>query len=98
MATILYQDGATIGSNEIDTPATSHLNFASCYLFAFPKAGSVLVNEIVRVVMREIGVPIVDLPQYAFDKGISLEAMVCDISKTFKDVGYCYSGFRALPS
>ena len=56
-----------------------------------------LVNEIIRALMKEIAVPVIDLPQYAFDKGISLESVICNISNPFKDFGYCYSGFRSLP-
>jgi hypothetical protein len=55
-------------------------------VFAFPKAGSVLVNQVARALMAEIGVPVVDLPQYAFDHGISLESIICNIDNLFKDL------------
>src|SRR5258708_24065026 len=72
-------------------------DFHSCFVFAFAKSGSVLVNAIVQSVMSEYGVPVIDIPTQLYQQGIDIAAIQCDLSRLFVPHGYCYSGFRELP-
>jgi hypothetical protein len=92
-----FQGGDQIGSGDFEVPESSRPEFHSCFVFAFAKSGSVLVNAIVQSVMSEYGVPIIDIPTQLYQQGIDITAMQCDLSRLFALQGYCYSGFRELP-
>jgi hypothetical protein len=93
-----YLDGDHVKCGTIAIPANSCLpDFPSFFLFAFPKSGSVLVNALVRDLLTECGVPIIDLPVHLFERGISAEAFQCDIATLFPLKGYCFAGFRDIP-
>lgn len=97
MVKYFYQDGLKLCDGNIALPPSSRSDLASCYVFAFPKSGSVLLNNIVAALMQEGGVPVIDIPGYFFSKGINLETIVFDGQSLFVDRGYCYSGFRNIP-
>jgi hypothetical protein len=44
-------------------------DFPSLFLFAFAKSGSVLVNSLVRNLLTECGVPLIDLPTHLLRGG-----------------------------
>lgn len=92
-----FQAGDQIGSGYFEVPESSRGDFRSCFVFAFPKSGSVLVNAIVQSVMSESGVPVIDVPTQLYQQGIDIAAVQCDLSRLFTRQGYCYSGFRELP-
>jgi hypothetical protein len=92
-----FQDGDKVGSGDFDAPESSRPDFGSCFVFAFPKSGSVLVNALVQSVMSEWGVPVIDVPTQLYQKGIDIAAIQCDLNSLFVGQGYCYSGFRELP-
>ena len=92
-----FQDGDKVGSGDLDAPESSRPDFRSCFVFAFPKSGSVLVNALVQSVMSEWGVPVIDVPTQLYQQGIDIAAIQCDLSSLFVGQGYCYSGFRELP-
>lgn len=71
--------------------------FNSCYLFAFPKSGSVLINGIAAGLMADLGIPIIDIPSLCFSNGISIDAAILELDQIFRPTGYCYSGFRSIP-
>ena len=100
MAKLTYQNGLTLAERVIEIPATPHPEFSSCYVFAFPKSGSVLLNNITHALMRETGIPIVDIPAFCYMNGIAIGTALFDIGQTFRPEGYCYSGFaiRAICS
>ena len=95
MYTFQCGDGVETGKESI--PATSRPDFHSCGVFAFAKAGSVLVNAIVRDLMAEVSVPIVDWPSIWYDGGIDSAVMQGDFSRLFPSRGYCFAGFREIP-
>ena len=70
-----FQDGDKVGSGDLDAPESSRPDFPSCFVFAFPKSGSVLINAVVRSVMSEGGVPIVDFPTQLYRQGIDIVAI-----------------------
>jgi hypothetical protein len=92
-----FQGGDQIGSGDFELPESSRPDFHSCFVFAFAKSGSVLVNAIVQSVMSEYGVPVIDVPTQLYQQGIDIAAIQCDLSRLFAPHGYCYSGFRELP-
>ncbi len=93
-----YQDGLKLRESNVRIPRTSRPDLASCYVFAFPKSGSTMANNIVTGLMQESRVPVVDIPSYIFSKGIDLDTAVFDCQSLFSDSGYCYLGFRKLPA
>jgi Sulfotransferase domain len=97
MAGYSYQDGFDLRNGNIEIPSTSRPDFDSCYVFAFPKAGSVLLNNIVKMLMQDSGVPIIDIPADFFNNGVNLDTAVFDYSSLFLEKGYCYAGFRYPP-
>ncbi len=97
MTRISYQNGLKLSERFIEIPPTQCPTFSSCYLFAFPKSGSVLLNNIAAALMKEIGVPMVDIPAFYFMSGIAMDTALFDLDQIFKPKGYCYSGFRSLP-
>jgi hypothetical protein len=96
MGTFMYQDGSVIRQGSIHIPPTSHPNFESCYLFAFPKSGSTLINNLTIGLMEEAGVPIIDLPSQLFVSGISINSVIANLDEIFRPRGYCYLGFRSV--
>jgi Sulfotransferase domain len=92
-----FQDGDSVGEGAFDVPESSRPDFPSCFVFALPKSGSVLVNAIVQSVMSEWGVPVIDIPIYLYQQGIDIDTIQCDLGRLFVEKGYCYSGFRELP-
>jgi hypothetical protein len=93
-----YVDGVEVKRGTIAIPANSSLpDLPSFFLFAFPKSGSVLVNALVRDLLAECGVPLIDLPAHLFERGILIETFQCDIATIFPLKGYCFAGFRDVP-
>jgi hypothetical protein len=93
-----YVDDVDVKRGTIAIPANSSLpDFPSFFLFAFPKSGSVLVNALVRDLLTECGVPVIDLPAHLFERGILIETFQCDIATLFPLKGYCFAGFRDVP-
>jgi hypothetical protein len=95
--TYLDADAVKRGSIAVPPLGGSLPDFPSFFLFAFAKSGSVLVNELVRDLLDESGVPIIDLPTHLFENGIDINAFQCDLAALFPLKGYCFSGFRVLP-
>src|SRR5215475_4678755 len=93
-----YLDGVDVKPGTMSIPANSSLpDFPSFFLFAFPISGSVLVNALVRNLLTECGVPLIDLPAHLFERGILIENFQCDIATLFPLKGYCFGGFRDIP-
>ena len=91
-----YQDGLDVREGSFEVPSSSGLAFPSCYVFAFPKSGSVFLNDLVTGLMREAGVPTVAVSSFLFANGISENSVVLDLRSIFQPEGYCYLGFRNL--
>jgi len=93
-----YLDGVDVKRGTIAIPANGSMpDFPSFFLFAFHKSGSVLVNALVRDLLTECGVPLIDLPTHLFERGILAETFQCDIAALFPLKGYCFAGFRDVP-
>jgi hypothetical protein len=93
-----YLDGDAVKSGTMTIQTiVSIADFSSFFLLAFVKSGSVLVNALVRDLLTECGVPLIDLPAYLFERGIEINAFQCDLAALFPLKGYCFSGFRGIP-
>jgi Sulfotransferase domain len=92
-----YQDGDAVKAGAVQIPATSLPDFRSFFLYSFFKSGSVLVNNIVREILKDHGIPMFDIPSHLFERGIDLDSFQCDLNQAFPAHGYCFSGYRHLP-
>jgi hypothetical protein len=92
-----YQDGDAIKTGTIAIPPTSVPEFRSFFLFSFMKSGSVLVNNVVREILKDRGIPTFDIPSHLFEVGIDFDSFLCDLDQAFPEHGYCFSGFRHIP-
>lgn len=92
-----YQNGLELSEQYLEIPHSSRLDFDSCYIFALAKSGSVFLNAIVTDLMKEVGVPVIDMPAHLFRSGIDLDTTIIDQTSLFVPKGYCYAGFRHLP-
>jgi hypothetical protein len=92
-----FQAGNAVGRGELVLPKSSRPDFHSCAVFAFAKAGSVLVNRIASDLMQIVGVPVVDWAALWYEKGIETWAFQADLAVAFPSYGYCFAGFREIP-
>src|ERR1700733_9623206 len=93
---IYYQNGSAIDRTSFHIPTTNRPDFESSYIFAFHKSGSVLVNSIVGRVMDDVGIPVVDIPVFLFNKGVAISSTSMNLKEVFMEKGYCYLGFREM--
>ncbi|MFI4898161.1 MAG: sulfotransferase domain-containing protein [Phycisphaerales bacterium JB059] len=66
--------------------------------FSLPKAGSVMLENIMVDLSRHAGLGYFSLETALFEKGVAVDDTPADASKLFFPTGYCYGGFRRLPS
>ena len=69
----------------------------SVFVFALHKAGSVLLDNIVRDLCGAVKVPTVSLDLFCFNKGLPIEHVAAEsVEALFNTPGYCFSGFRGV--
>lgn len=66
--------------------------------FSLPKAGSVMLENIMVDLTRKAGLGYFSLETALFEKGVAVDDTPNSASKLFFPKGYCYGGFRRLPS
>jgi hypothetical protein len=93
-----YQAGEQVRRGSIELPASDRAGFRSCFVFAFPRSGSVLVNNVVTALAAECDVPAFDVPGHFHAAGIDFNHWQCDWRQLFPEYGYCFTGFRYPPS
>jgi hypothetical protein len=93
-----FQSGDGVETAEEHFPESPRPDFPSCGVFAFAKSGSVLVNAIVRGLMAEVGVPVIDWPELWHGRGIDMATVQLDFTQAFPSHGYCLAGFRHVPN
>jgi hypothetical protein len=100
MTTITYtfQSGDEVETAEVYLPPSLRPDFPSCAVLAFAKSGSVLVNAIVRELMVEVGVPVIDWPELWYARGIDMATVQANLAEIFPPHGYCFAGFRNFPT
>jgi len=92
-----FQSGDGVEIAKAHIPPTPRPDFPSCGVFAFPKSGSTLVNAIVRDLMAETNVPVIDWPELWHARGIDIGTVQGDLTQLFPSHGYCLAGFREIP-
>jgi hypothetical protein len=96
--TYTYQAGEQVRRGSIELPASDRADFRSCFVFAFPRSGSVLVNNVVTALAAACNVPAFDVPGHFHTAGIDFDHWQCDWRQLFPEYGYCFTGFRYVPS
>ena len=69
----------------------------SCFLFSLPKAGSVLLNSLVRDLAAEVGLDYRSLMDEFFIAGVADDEIPDDIGSTLPADGCVFGGFRSWP-
>lgn len=92
-----FQAGDVVERSEVELPSTSRPELPSCGVFSFAKAGSVLVNEIVRDMMAAAGVGVIDWPTVLIQAGVDIASFNGSFGEAFPVSGYCFGGFREIP-
>ena len=94
--TIEYDDAGVV-KTIFKLPRTKAPDTPSVYVFSLPKAGSVLLDNIMRGLSEQVGVTYVSLMGEFFQIGLAEQDVPSATSKVFADNGYCFGGFRAFP-
>ena len=66
--------------------------------FSLPKAGSVMLENIMVDLARKAGLGYFSLETALFERGVAVDDTPKQASKLFFPAGYCYGGFRRLPT
>jgi sulfotransferase family protein len=93
--TVEYDDAGVVKT--IFTLPPTRSSMPSVYAFSLPKAGSVLLDSIMRALSERVGVTYVSLMGEFFKLGLAVQDIPSATSKVFLDNGYCFGGFRAFP-
>jgi len=94
--TIDYDDAGVV-KTIFTLPPTKSPDKQSVYAFSLPKAGSVLLDTIMRALSERVGITYVSLMGEIFKLGLAEQSVPSSASKVFVDNGYCFGGFRAYP-
>jgi hypothetical protein len=96
LPTIRYNDG---GEDRLlfTLPPTAAPSRESVFVFAMPKAGSVLLENITRRLAAHVGLTYVSIIGEYFNLGIPHKDMPASTADIFLPKGYCYGGFRFFP-
>lgn len=88
------------GSDQVvfTLPPTAAPERDSLVAFALPKAGSVLLDNIMRRLSKDAGLSYVSIMEEYFTLGIPDDGHPPDTSQIFLRRGYCYGGFRYMPN
>jgi Sulfotransferase domain len=79
-------------------PPSRNSNKKSTLVFALPKAGSVLLDKIMRQLAAHEGLTYVSIMQEFFNQGLPSAAIPPQTSELFLEHGYVYGGFRNFPT
>lgn len=86
------------GEPILDVPPPTGANIPSFFTFSLPKAGSSLLEAMIRDVCDQTGIrhfsPLVDL----FELGHDPAEVEVDPATAFPETGYCFTGFREAPT
>lgn len=94
--TIEYDDAGTV-KTIFTLPPTKSPDKPSVYAFSLHKAGSVLLDSILRSLCDRVGLTYVSLMTEFFRLGLAEKNVPSSASRVFADGGYCFGGFRSFP-
>lgn len=86
----------TVNGNPIrvDLPEPGDPDIRSVFLIGMPKAGSTLLNRIMRPLSKGAGLTPFSLHNTLWSMGVDPHALDADIAPLFRPYGYTYLGFR----
>src|SRR5665213_2380790 len=91
---LIKTNGGLDAEMDIPIPAT---NRDSVFVFALHKAGSVLLDSIVRDLCGLAKVPTILLDLFCFNRGLPIEKVTMEsVRALFNAPGYCFCGFRGV--
>jgi hypothetical protein len=70
----------------------------SVFGFSLHKAGSTLLYNILRELSRFVGLTYYSIPDHLFQENVGNIHRPCDIDQPFRQIGFCYGGFREFPA
>jgi Sulfotransferase domain len=94
--TIEYDDAGVV-KTIFTLPPTKSPGLSSVYVFSLPKAGSVLLDSIMRALSERVRLTYVSLMGEFFNLGLAEQEIPSSASRVFVDNGYCFGGFRSYP-
>jgi len=94
--TIEYDDAGTV-KTIFTLPPTKSPDKPSVYAFSLHKAGSVLLDSVLRSLCDRVGLTYVSLMTEFFRLGLAEKDVPSSASRVFADGGYCFGGFRSFP-
>lgn len=95
---ILKKTFYTTDGKELSIEVPEPGGYPSFYVFSIWKAGSTMLDGIIKDICFYLHIPIIDVSPQAFMQGIDDNRLTPDICQVFVKTGYCYTGFRCLPS
>lgn len=69
----------------------------SVFLVGLPKAGSTLLNRLMRPVVTASGLSFVGLQEIMYGMGVAAQDIPAEVNQAFQPKGYAFGAFRSLP-
>lgn len=66
----------------------------SFFLLSLHKAGSTLLNKMMRAVCDRMAIPVFEPEIVEFENGVELGSLLPEVQDLFRPKGYCFAGFR----
>ena len=80
------------------TPPPGDTSIPSVFLIGLPKAGSTLLNRLMRPLTTAAGLSYVGLQETLFAMGVAAPAIPAEANAAFAPTGYAFGGFRSIPN
>jgi hypothetical protein len=94
----IHFDDAGVRKEIFSLPPTGTPDMPSVLAFALPKAGSVLLDGLLRRLCGRFDMTYVSVMQTFFQAGLPEKSVPPETSRVFLEKGYCYGGFRSFPT
>jgi hypothetical protein len=89
--------GPPPGGGALPYPPPPVSDAASVFAFSLAKAGSTLLNDVLRVLAPAAGLVFFSLEDEMFARGVAAPLDWPGAARLFHARGYCYGGFRSMP-
>ncbi len=96
LPSVMYGSGAN-RRVVFELPPAPQNPSSSVLALSMPKAGSVLLDRVLRDLAPHVNLTYVSIMEAFFNEGVADNDIPPETSKTFLPEGYCYGGFRTLP-
>jgi hypothetical protein len=81
----------------LELPPSTGGDVASVFLAGLPKAGSTLLNRLMRPITQAAGLAFYALPEELRSLGVRPADFPAELTQLFQPKGYAFGGFRSLP-